>query len=214
MFKKALAIILSVLLFSTLFSCISGQKQQATDSASGNLNKEELISELENKIAAIQSVYIKSSAEAKAELEKLSKELEKLKSERSTVSATTTDAPVLSIFRYKINEGKAVITGFVGDDERIVIPSIIDGYEVKGVDEKAFDGYKIKSVIISEGVEYIDWFAFYNCSALSSITIPSSIKKIGYAAFDGASDDLTIYCHRDSFAETHAKSYGLSYAFI
>jgi hypothetical protein len=148
------------------------------------------------------------------EIKRLEEDIAKLKaaSHTTTTSATTEISP--SIFRYRIYEGKAIITGFIGNDERITIPTIIDGFTVVGIDEKAFEGYKIKSVIISEGVEYLDWFAFYNCKSLISITLPSSITKIGYAAFDGAPEGFTIYCHKDSFSESYAKSYGISYAFI
>jgi hypothetical protein len=91
---------------------------------------------------------------------------------------------------------------------------MIDGFEVYGIDESAFQSLKIKSVVISEGIEVIDWFAFSNCGELSSITIPKSIKQIGYGAFEGAPQSFTIYCQKDSFAEAYAKSYGLAYAFI
>ena len=45
----------------------------------------------------------------------------------------------------------------------------------------------ISSVIIQEGVSSIGKYAFYQCTALTSLSIPSTIKTIGDYAFKGAS---------------------------
>ncbi len=42
---------------------------------------------------------------------------------------------------------------------------------------------QIKRVVIGEGVTSIGSCAFYDCTSLSSITIPSSVTSIGYSAF-------------------------------
>ncbi len=215
MFKKAIIIILSVSIFASLFSCVGNIDANKDPAPSVTSSNEVLISILESKLSALQSSYSSSNEEAKKEIERLEKEIEKLKAKETTAPATAATTPAApSIYRYRINEGKAIITGFVGNDEKIVIPSIVDGFEVVGIDEKAFSGYKITSVVISEGIEYLDWFAFYNCAQLTSVTIPSSVTKIGYGAFDGTSDGFTVYCHKESFAQSYAKSYGLPYAFI
>lgn len=39
------------------------------------------------------------------------------------------------------------------------------------------------SFVIPDGVMRIDGFAFSNCSALTSVTVPDSVTNIGYAAF-------------------------------
>ena len=214
MFKKAFTIIITVALLSSLFSCGRKINAQSTDTLSPSSEQEALLNELEAKISLMQSAYISLNSESKEELKKLEKELERLKAEQLKTSSETPSQTQPSIFTYKINEGNAVITGFVGNDDRIVIPSIVDGLTVKGIDEKAFDGYSVKSVIISDGVEYIDWFAFYNCPQLTSVTIPKSVTKIGYAAFDGAPKGFTIYCPEGSFAHSYAQSYGIAYAFV
>jgi len=42
---------------------------------------------------------------------------------------------------------------------------------------------KLTSVTIPSGVTSIGWDAFYKCSWLTSITIPSSVTSIGWSAF-------------------------------
>lgn len=42
---------------------------------------------------------------------------------------------------------------------------------------------KIRNVIINNGVTSIGWYAFENCTALTSITIPESVTSIGNCAF-------------------------------
>ena len=216
MFKRAIAIIVLIFASIYLFSCAGDYVSAPQSSTTQPQFYNDLIKELENKIIQLQESYDLSESEAKKQIEELEKKIDELKnkSESTTASTTVPSTTPASIFTYKINEGRAIITGFIGDDESIVIPSIIDGFEVKGVSSNAFENSRIKSVIISNGVEYIDWFGFYNCPSLSSMTIPPSVTKIGYSAFDGASRSFTIYCHRDSFAESYAKSYGFAYAFI
>lgn len=76
---------------------------------------------------------------------------------------------------------------YTGD---IVIPSqtTIDGkvYNVTKVGNKAFyECTGLTSVTIPEGVTSIGSYAFYYCSELKSITIPNSVKSIGSGAFSG-----------------------------
>ena len=42
---------------------------------------------------------------------------------------------------------------------------------------------KIKSVVIEDGVTHIGAESFYNCYALTKVSIPNSVKSIGFAAF-------------------------------
>jgi hypothetical protein len=47
-------------------------------------------------------------------------------------------------------------------------------------------------VVIPEGVTQIDYGAFFNCTALTAITLPSSIQSIGGMAFNGCSALVTV----------------------
>ena len=51
----------------------------------------------------------------------------------------------------------------------------------------------LKSVVITD-CEYIQFDAFDDCDNLTSITIPTSVTQIEESAFNGCSDNLTIYC--------------------
>ena len=42
---------------------------------------------------------------------------------------------------------------------------------------------KINSVTLSQSLEYIGSYAFYDCESLKSITIPASVTQIGKYAF-------------------------------
>ena len=59
---------------------------------------------------------------------------------------------------------------------------------------------KDADVIIPDGVTEIDWWAFYGCRRLKSVTIPDSVAKIGSYAFRDCSD-LTSITIPDSVTE-------------
>ena len=180
------------------------------------------ISALEEKISVMLS---EQSKENKLEMEKLRAEIVLMnngeetgidtsttndKTESTTEEKVETSETKGSKFLYEVIDGKATITGYTGNESYIVIPSFIDGYQVESVGENAFCSSEITTVVISEGVKNVDWFAFYTCPRLSAVTIPSSVTSIGYSAFDGASPSFTVYCQRNSYAYEYAKSYGLT----
>ena len=117
-------------------------------------------------------------------------------------------------FKYTQSDGCATLTGYSGQETDIVIPASINGLRVTAIADSAFANTQIKSVIISDGVEKIGWFAFNGCTRLTSVTIPSSVTSIGYSALGSAPSALTVYCHSSSFALSYAKSYGLTYVVI
>lgn len=74
------------------------------------------------------------------------------------------------------------IKNYKGNDGKIIIPSEIDGVPVKMLDKHAFEGKRLRSVVIPDTVEYIEYGALrYNF--LTDIKIPSSVKKIGRSSF-------------------------------
>ena len=200
-------------LFSVLFvSCLGKDDAPQNDNYKGDVSS--AINEIENKLDNIKESQEKINSENKILFDKLYAELEKLSREESTSNVNNENSNASGRFLYEIKDGKAIITGYTGKETDIVIPSKIDGYAVEGIGESAFSKSKLTSVIISEGIRKIDWFAFYTVPSLVSITLPTSVEEIGYAAFDGASSSLVVYCYNDSYALSFVKSYGFSYVII
>lgn len=74
------------------------------------------------------------------------------------------------------------ITGYNGTEYNVVIPSKINGLEVKGIRYSVFSGKRLTSVSIPDTVTSIGSDAFSN-NKLTSIRIPNSVETIGSSAF-------------------------------
>ena len=111
-------------------------------------------------------------------------------------------------FTYVKGNNGVTITKYTGNDTEIKIPETLDGQRVICIGESAFASSNVKSVVIPEGIQKIDWFAFRACTQLVEITIPASVTKIEYGAFDYAKPSFVIKCAKGSFVEAYAKSWG------
>ena len=75
-----------------------------------------------------------------------------------------------SAFEYFIEDGKAYLTSYNGDDENVSIPEKLGGYTVYGVCEGAFAGSdKVKQITIPSTVQLIEAESFKGCSNLYNI---------------------------------------------
>ncbi|WP_302629702.1 leucine-rich repeat domain-containing protein [uncultured Eubacterium sp.] len=72
-------------------------------------------------------------------------------------------------YEYSLSSGDATIEKYLGSATDVIIPSTIDGYEVKGIDYDAFLNSKISKVTIPEGITRIRFEAFKNCESLSTV---------------------------------------------
>lgn len=84
-----------------------------------------------------------------------------------------------------LEDGTAGITGYLGDETALVIPSVLDDLPVTAIGAYAFEYAQLTSVVIPEGVTVIDRKAFAAASALKKITLPSTLREIGEEAFIG-----------------------------
>ena len=98
-------------------------------------------------------------------------------------------------FSYEEYDGKATITGYLGDDAEVVIPEKIDGLVVDSIGTEAFRGNEhITSVTMPDTIEAIGPHAFYWCASLEDVTLSSQLTTIGSWAFAhcGSLSEITI----------------------
>ena len=76
------------------------------------------------------------------------------------------------------------LTGYEGEDSKIVIPSVYQGKVVKAIGASAFEQSNfITEVKIPETLEVISARAFYGCDSLSEVIIPNSVETLEKEAF-------------------------------
>lgn len=86
-----------------------------------------------------------------------------------------------------LDDGRVEITGYVGTDAKIVIPSVINNRTVKSIGEGAFFGVDVTNLTVGSFVTRIEKNAFYGCASLSAISFEGEIEYVGDSAFYGCS---------------------------
>ena len=126
-------------------------------------------------------------------------------------------------YSYVVHSDKAYLTDYLGNDENVTVPSMINGITVNGVGT-AFEfntsvitvsipetvaeigSYygctSLKEISIGYAISEITENTFYNCSSLEFIQIGESVAKIGTDAFYGCENLQTVYINSPSIAES------------
>jgi hypothetical protein len=93
-------------------------------------------------------------------------------------------------YNYTVNGGQATITGYIGTDAAITIPSTLGTYPVVAIGNYAFTGLgSVLSVTIPSNINLIGNLAFYGCNNLASITVDGA--NTHYASSGGGSIAMT-----------------------
>ena len=133
-------ITISLLISAVFYACapsIPQEPEQTVDLTSYEIK----IKKLEEELIKLQQTQQFGDHENEKLIKELQEELKALRAE-TTAALETEKALPNSIFIYSISNGKAIIDGFTGDDEHIVIPAEIDGLEVYGISANAFEACK------------------------------------------------------------------------
>ncbi len=134
----------------------------------------------------------------------------------SAVEADIDTTEILSgdYFYEVISSTSAKITDYFGDDTKLIIPSIIDGYIVTEIQGYTFYSHDdLVSVYIPDSVNTIETSAFVWCDNLTELYISESVTDIGEDVVFGNSNP-TIYGYEGTTAQEYAKSNGYAFACV
>lgn len=86
--------------------------------------------------------------------------------------------------KYVVINGNITITHYEGNETTLEVPSLINGYQVTKIGDRAFEGCTtLTNITLSEGLTHIGKYAFSECTGLTNITLPESLTSIGTSAF-------------------------------
>ena len=96
-------------------------------------------------------------------------------------------------FEYTVSDGKATITGYIGEDADIIIPNELNGYDVTNININAFRyNTTLENVTLSNNTTYIGPQAFERCTNLNNVVLSNNLLGIDMGAFSGCSKLTSI----------------------
>ena len=103
-----------------------------------------------------------------------------------TVVYAGQDASPAELFKWKVSDGEATITGYSGgkDVTRIVVPASLDGYPVTAIADYVFTSNRyLTHITLPDTVTAIGHYAFAYSSRLVSVDVPTGVDSLGKYAF-------------------------------
>ena len=88
----------------------------------------------------------------------------------------------------KSGDGYAWIINYVGNEEKVTIPQVVDGRKVVVVEIVNTD---LKEIIVPDNAEF-HWFTFNDCTGLEKVYVGTGTKEIVERAFNGCTSLKTV----------------------
>lgn len=89
-----------------------------------------------------------------------------------------------SDFMYEIIDGEVTITGYTGNDKKVVIPSVIEGCPVTAIGQSAFSCQDaIVEIVLPDSIRHLEMYCFEGCTSLKSLDLPQGLLSIDMDAF-------------------------------
>ncbi|MBQ2797925.1 MAG: leucine-rich repeat domain-containing protein [Ruminiclostridium sp.] len=87
-------------------------------------------------------------------------------------------------YRYEVLADNTVsVIGYLGKDERVIVPEKMNGMTVVKIADNAFSGTGVKSVTVPDSVQYIGR-SFADCDKLEEIILPETLTELYAYAFE------------------------------
>ena len=101
------------------------------------------------------------------------------------LSASAAETVEENGFTFEVENGAATVTGYSGSEMDVTIPyELSDGTPVTAIRDEAFyECTSLTSVTIPGSVKTIGKRAFWECSSMTQVTIPEGIETLGQNAF-------------------------------
>lgn len=170
--------------YDRLFSSSS-----VSSKSSSSLSTEILTTSSFSSISSLSSISSSSSLSSSSSSSSQSSTSSSSSSSQSSKSSSSIEG----VWSYVISDPlSATITGYLGHDRNVAIPSEVKGVPVKFIQSNSFNGKDFISVIIPDSIEIIGNSVFSGCTSLTNVTFGSGITSIGSSAFLNCTSLTTI----------------------
>jgi hypothetical protein len=118
-------------------------------------------------------------------------------------------------YNYTANDGAVTIVRYTGSGGAVTVPEMINGLPVTGIEDLSFfECTALTAVTIPANITDIPADAFYYCANLANVTISSSVTNIEDDAFAGCFNLTAVYFLGNAIAADPAAFFGDNKALI